>query len=109
MLDYADLVSATLRDDDVQEFDTRRDEVLLSMAKIPSDDVLDSLYKLRIRESDQLKTVLELYEMETHQKIWMPNYQKLKTTVKRRKHQNSDCETLPPDTGNRNTAMVKNR
>ena len=75
MLDYADLVSATLRDDDVQEFDTRRDEVLLSMAKIPSDDVLDSLYKLRIRESDQLKTVLELYEMETHQKIWMPNYQ----------------------------------
>ena len=57
MLDYADLFSATIRDDDVQEFDTRRDEVLLSMTKIPSDDVLDSLYKLRIRESDQLKTV----------------------------------------------------
>ena len=40
------------------EFDTRWDDVLLS--KIPSDEILESLYKLRIRESDQLKTVLEL-------------------------------------------------
>ena len=53
------------------------------MIKIPLDDVPDSLYKLRIRESDQLKTVLELYDMEIHQKISMPHYQKLKTMVKR--------------------------
>ena len=44
--------------DKIQEFDTRWDEVLLSMTKIPSDDFLESLYKLRIRGSDQLKTVL---------------------------------------------------
>ena len=37
----------------------------------PSNDVLESMYKLRIRESDQLKTVLELYDMEVHQKISM--------------------------------------
>ena len=53
------------------------------MSKIPSDDVLESLYKLRIRESDQLKTVLELYDLEIHQKISMHHYQKLKTMVKR--------------------------
>ena len=29
------------------------------MIKITPDDVLESLYKVRIRESDQLKTVLE--------------------------------------------------
>ena len=63
------------------------------MSKIPSDHILESLYKLRIRESDQLKTasiresdqlktVLELNEMEI-QKISMPTYQKLKTMVKR--------------------------
>ena len=40
------------------------------------------------RESDQLKTVLELYDMETHQKISMPNYQKLKTMAKRSIDQN---------------------
>ena len=33
------------------------------MSKIPSDDVLKSLYKLRKRESAQLKTVLELYDI----------------------------------------------
>ena len=63
--------------------DSRWDEVLLSMTKIPSDEILKSLYKLRIRESDQLKNVLELYDMEIHQKISVPNYQKLKTMVKR--------------------------
>ena len=37
VLDYADSFSFTLRNDIVQEFDTRWDEILLSMTKIPSD------------------------------------------------------------------------
>ena len=49
VLDFADLFTINLRNDDVQEFDTRWDEILLSMTKIPPDDVLDSLYKLKIR------------------------------------------------------------
>ena len=57
VLDYADLFSVTLRNDIVQEFDTRWDEIPLSMTKIPPNGVLESLYKLRRRESDQLKTV----------------------------------------------------
>ena len=72
VLDYADLFSVTLHDENIQEFDTRWDEVLLSMSKIPSDDILESLLKLRIRESAQLKTVLELYDMEIHQNKSMP-------------------------------------
>ena len=55
----------------------------LQLFKIPSDDVLESMYKLRKRESVQLKTVLELYVMEVHQKLSLPNYQKLKTMTKR--------------------------
>ena len=81
--DYADLFSITLRNDDDQDFDTTWDEILLSMTKIPSDDVLESLYKLRIHDSDQLKTVLELYDMKVHQNISMSNYQKRKTMVKK--------------------------
>ena len=72
VLDYADLFSITLRDDNVQEFDTRWDDISLPMTKIPLDDILESLYHLRIRESDQLKTVLELCDMEIHQKISIP-------------------------------------
>ena len=57
-------------------------EVLLSMSKVPSNDVLERLYKLRKREFAQLKTVLEFYHMEIHQKISTPNFQRLKTMVK---------------------------
>ena len=83
VLDYADLFPVTLCNDTVQEFDTRWDEMLLSMTKIPSDDILESLYKFRICVSAQLKTVLELYVMEIHKQISMSSYQKLKTMVKR--------------------------
>ena len=38
-------------------------EFYLSMTKIPHDDILEGLYKLRIRESEKLKTVLELYDL----------------------------------------------
>ena len=49
----------------------------------PCQRFLESLHKLRIRESAQLKTVLELYDTEIHKKISMPNYQKLETMEKR--------------------------
>ena len=83
VLDHADLFTITRRNDDVQEFDTSWDEILLSMTKITPDDVLESFYKLRIRESDQIKTVLELFDKEIHQKISMFDDQMLKTMVKR--------------------------
>ena len=54
------------------------------MTQIPPDDILESLYKLRIRESEQLKTVLELYNMEIHQKKAGPDYHRLKTKGKKK-------------------------
>ena len=53
------------------------------MTRIPPDDILEGLFKLRIRESEKLKTVLELYDLEIHQKKLGPDYQRLKTMVKR--------------------------
>ena len=83
---------------------------LLSMSKIPSDDVLESLYKLRIRESAQPKTVLELYEMEIHQKESMPNCQRLKTTVKRSIDQKPRLRNFDARHGRIETgAVVKSR
>ena len=74
------------RDDDIQEFDSKWDEILLSMTQIPSDDILESLYELRIRESEKLKIVLELYNMEIHQKKLGPDYHRLKTNVQKKKY-----------------------
>ena len=80
------------------------------MSTIPSDDVLESLYKLRIRESAQLKTVLELSDMEIHQKISMPNCQKLKTMVKRSINQKLRSRNIDARHGKIETgALVKNR
>ena len=74
---YADLFTVVLRNDDIQEFDSKWDEILLSMTQIPSDEILESLYELRIRESEKLKPVLELYNMEIHQKKAGPDYHRL--------------------------------
>ena len=83
VLDYADVFSITLCNDDVQEFDTRWDEILLSICKNHTDEVWESLDKLRIHGFAQFKTVLELYELEIHQRESKLHYQKMKTMVKR--------------------------
>ena len=85
---YASLFTISLRNDDIQEFDSKWDGILLSMTKIPPDDILEGLYKLRIRESEKLKTVLELYDLEFHQKKSGPDYHRLKTMMKRSIEQN---------------------
>ena len=64
---YTDLFTVVLRNDDIQEFDSKWDGIS-SMTKIPHDDILEGLYKLRIRESEKLKTVLELYDLENSTK-----------------------------------------
>ena len=59
------------------------------MTKIQHYDILEGLYKLKIRESEKLKTVLELYDLETHQNKLEPDYHGLKTMVKRSVEQDS--------------------
>ena len=106
---YTDLFTIVLRNDDIQEFDSKWDGILLSMTKIPSDDILESLYKLRIRESEKLKTVLELYELEIHQKKLGPDYHRLKAMVKRSIEQDSRNKNFGVRNGNyERNAVVKN-
>ena len=101
---YTDLFTIVLRNDDIQEFDSKWDGILLSMTKIPHDDILEGLYKLRIRESEKLKTVLELDDLETHQKKLGPDYHRLKTMVKRSIEQ----EIRNKNFGNRSGNFEKN-
>ena len=59
-------------------FDTRWGEAILLISETPQDDVLESLYKMRIRDSELLKTVLAPYDQDIEQKDFPPSYQKLK-------------------------------
>ena len=80
------------------------------MTKIPHDDILEGLYKLRIRESEKLKTVLELYDLETHQKKLEPDYHRLKTMVRRSIEQDIRNENFGARNGNfEKNAVVKNQ
>ena len=54
------------------------------MTKIPPDDILEGLCKLRLRESEKLRTVLELYDLEIHQKKIGPDYHRLKNNGKKK-------------------------
>ena len=44
---YADLFTIGLRDDDIQEFDSKWDGILLSMTKIPHDDILEDIVQIK--------------------------------------------------------------
>ena len=107
---YTDLFTIVLRNDDIQEFDSKWDGILLFMTKIPHDDILEGLYKLRIRGSEKLKTALELYDLETHQKKLGPDYHRLKAMVKRSIEQEIRNKNFGARSGNfEKNAVVKNQ
>ena len=107
---YADLLTISQVNDDIQEFDSKLDGILLSMTKIPSDDILEGLHKLRIRESEKLKTVLELYDLEIHQKKLEPDYRRLKTMMKRSIEQEIRNKNFGARNGNyERNAVLKNQ
>ena len=71
---------------------------------------MEGLYKLRIRESEKLKTVLELYDLEIHQKKLGPDYHRLKTMVKRSIEQEIRNKNFGSRIGNfEKNAVVKNQ
>ena len=82
-LDLSALFTVSLQGDDIQDFDTRWDQALLSASEVPKENVLESLYKMKIRESVQLQTVLAMYDQEIDRDRAMPSYQRLKTLVRR--------------------------
>ena len=85
-------------------------EFFVSMTKIPHDDILEGLYKLRIRGSEKLKTVLELYNMEIHQEKTERHYHRLKTMVKRSIEQDLRIKNFEARNGNyERNAVVKNQ
>ena len=58
----SDMFSVRLQNVDVQDFDTRWDHALLAASDMPSDVILEGLYKSKLQDSVQLHTALALYE-----------------------------------------------
>ena len=66
--------------------------------------------QIKNTKSEKLKTVLELYDLEIHQKKKEPDYHRLKTLIKRSVEQNLRMKNLEARNGNYETsAKVKNQ
>ena len=74
------LFAISLQNDDLQDFDVRSGHVLLSVIEMPSDVILEGLYKSKLGNYVRLRTVMALYDQET-MRTKEPNHQ-LKTAVK---------------------------
>ena len=55
---------------------------LLSASEMPSDVILEGLYKSKLQDSVELQTVLALYDQETVRNKGLTSYLRLKTSVK---------------------------
>ena len=61
---YQILFSIRLQDDDVQDFDTRWSQAQKAASEIPTENVLEGLYKSKLLDFVQLLTVVALWETE---------------------------------------------
>ena len=74
------------------------DEILLSMTKIPPDDLLESLYKMRIRESVHLKNCFRIVRRGGSSKDIDARLSTIEDDGgKKHRSENSDSETLTPE------------
>ena len=73
--------------------------VCTQQVQFPMTQILESLYMMRMQESDQLQTVLAMYEQEiNHDDRSKPSCQKLKTMVKETKRsKGSELEIFNPE------------
>ena len=77
----SDLCNIRLQNDDVQDFDVRCDQALLSASETYRNDS-GRLYKSKLQDSVQLQIVLALYDQRTVRNHEQPSYSRLKTAVR---------------------------
>ena len=68
--------------DHVQGSETKRDEVHQSVKKIPEDGILEHFFKMRLRDSEPLKSTLTLFSQDTAQNVEEPSCLRLKDMVR---------------------------
>ena len=76
----SDLFKTRLQNDDVQHFDVRWGQALLSASEMPTVAILEGLYKSKWKV--QLQTVLALYDQETVRNGGHPSCTRLKTSIR---------------------------
>ena len=72
----SDVFNICLENHDVQDFDTRWDQILSGTTEMPPENVFEGLYKKKLQVSEQLQTVLAMYSQELNRDQVIPSYPK---------------------------------
>ena len=106
---YADLFTIGLRNDDIQEFDSKWDGFIV-YDENPTDDILEGLYKLRYESLRNSRPYWNCMDLVIHQKKLGPDNHRLKTMVKRSIEQEIRNKIFGPEMEiMRRNAVVKNQ
>ena len=89
----SDLFRKRLQNDDVQDFDVRWDQALLSVSEMPSDMILEGS---NLQDSVQRQTVLALHDQETVRNNGETSYLRWKTSARRHIDQTMRTRTFRP-------------
>ena len=65
ILDSRDFSNVQLKNDNVQAFDTKWDEVLSAVTDRPTDSILECRCKLQVEKSEGLEYLFQIYAQET--------------------------------------------
>ena len=65
VLDFTDLSKVQLKNDSVQAFDTKWDEVVSAVTDRPTDSMLESLNMMQVEKSEESKYLLPVYAQDT--------------------------------------------
>ena len=69
--------------DNGQAFDPKWDEVLSAVTGRPTDSILESLHKMQVEKSEELKSLLQVYALETTFGDKKYDYRRLKLVAQR--------------------------
>ena len=58
------LFNIRLENDDIQDFDLRWEQALLSASDLPSNKIVESLYISKLQNSSQIQSIMALYNQE---------------------------------------------
>ena len=100
--DLKHLSQNKLENDNVQDFDTRWDEVWSAVTDRPTDSILESLYQIRVDESEELKYLLQVYAQETTVGDKKCDYCKIEVDgpkTSRAENQGFSCQSEKPRRG----------
>ena len=78
----SDLFSIRLHNNNIQDFDPRWEQAILSTSDPRSDKILEGLHKSKLQDSTQLQAILAPYNQETIQSGGEPDCHRLRKYVK---------------------------